>query len=403
LSNPLYRLPALPFEYFYQHFIKKVPDEKTQFENTKLRAKEVIYQKNKNLFLGAVGQVRKNIALNAFQFDFRTLQYKVNIPDEVRSAVMPQENSLVRLKKIMTYSIPYNNKPIKFYEPPLRKVLYGIGAFWVVSSCSGYLAATVTQLTALTRNAVAGAALSAPSIYFLTVLFAFYGGNSLNDVYDYLTSWDENDLKIPMEFKLFPKVSAGLMLFTLYLASFSYAAADELIQDNYNEDEIDGLFTVLVWLALTGVPFLSLTALIGFFRRMLGKVAMHYGEGDTKLIAELDGMLEGLQIGTQFIPGEDFIRSLESLTPEELAAFTGMTAEQLQESRGELSSIDEDQPEVDISRSPRGAYSTLASQGSVSSIGIFGASSSSALSASRAALSNDSEMEEEDEQPELRM
>jgi hypothetical protein len=232
----------------------------------------------------------------------------------------------------------------------------------------------------------AGIILSSPSIYFLTVLFAFFGGQALNDVYDYLTSWDSDDLKIAMEFKLFPKISAMLMLVTLYLTVFSYAAADELIQDNFDEDEIDGLFTLLVWLAITGAPFLSFTALIGFSQRMLGKVALHYGDRETKFVAELDGMLTGLQVGTNFIPGEDFMSSLAALPAADLEKFTGMTAEQLQHSREELSLIDDDQPDVDVGASPKGAYTTLGSRTpSVSDLGMFGGRASPAASPSTAA------------------
>ncbi len=378
LSNPLYRLPFLPFEFFYKRFIKTVPDDKTQQEMLKSREKKaVIFNQNKGAFLGTIGLVRKNISLHGFKFDFSTLQYQVVIPNEVlRVARNTHQSGLAKLTKVMTYVTPYVSKPIPSYKPALSKVLYGVGAFWVISSCSGYLAATVTQLTALTRNLGAGIALSAPSVYFLTVLFAFFGGNALNGTYDYLTAWDEDDVKIPMEFKLYPKISAVLMLFSLYLAAFSYAAADELIQDNYNEDEIDGLFSVLVWLAQTGVPFLSLTAMIGFSRRMLGKAALHYGDDDIKAVAELDGMLEGLQMGTGFVSGEDFTASLENLTPDELETLTQMPVSKLLASRAQLSMIDGDQSEVDQSQSPRGAY-TLVTEGSVSSIGMFGGSPAS--------------------------
>jgi hypothetical protein len=381
LSNSLYRLPFLPFELFYKRFFRPVPAEKTQHENKKQREKEVMYNENKGAFLKALGQVQKNIALNGFKFNFSKMQYQVVIPIEVLTVARDSNDyNLTKLRKIMTYTMTNKSKPVSQYEQPLRKFLYGVGAFWVISSCSGYLAATVTQLTALTRNLGAGIALSAPSVYFLTVLFAFFGGNALNGTYDYLTSWDEDDLKIPLEFKLYPKISAALMLFSVYLAAFSYAAADELIQDNYNEDEIDGLFSVLVWLAQTGIPFLSLTAMIAFSRSMLGKVALHYGEGDTKAVAELNGMLAGLQMGTGFVTGEEFTASLDNLTSEELKTFTGMTVEQLQDSKTELSHID-DEPDTDISRSPRGAYSSLDSQGSVSSIGMFGGSPPSATQA----------------------
>jgi hypothetical protein len=98
LSHPIYRLPALPFEYFYKKFIKEIPDEKTQSESAKQSKKAEIYSLYKNSFMVNLGRVRKNIALNGLKFDLLKLKYKLDLPPDMLTAFStPGESSLARL------------------------------------------------------------------------------------------------------------------------------------------------------------------------------------------------------------------------------------------------------------------------------------------------------------------
>ena len=84
-----------------------------------------------------------------------------------------------------------------------------------------------------TGDSVSAAVISAPSIYCFGVLLAFFGGNALQNSYDYLTAWKDDSVKIPMPFKLYPKTAVLLIMISMYLSVFSSADDAQLINDNF--------------------------------------------------------------------------------------------------------------------------------------------------------------------------
>ncbi len=114
----------------------------------------------------------------------------------------------------------------------LRKMIYIPGAAWVIFACAGFWDGTLNEMVELTGNRIEGTIVSAPSIYYLGVLLAFFGGNALQNSYDYLTAWQDDTVKIPMSFKLYPKTSVLLIIISMYLSAFSYSAGAQLINDN---------------------------------------------------------------------------------------------------------------------------------------------------------------------------
>lgn len=127
--------------------------------------------------------------------------------------------------------------------------------------------------------------IASPSIYFLSVLTAFFGGNALPNTYNYLFSWKSDEVKIPLECKLYPKTFMLLIVVSAYLSGFSYAAAAvELIEDNFVGKEWDTWRDYLIWLSKTGMPFLSMTPMIDFYRIAINKLVLYCGQGETNML-----------------------------------------------------------------------------------------------------------------------
>ncbi len=102
-------------------------------------------------------------------------------------------------------------------------------------------------------NEIITGLLVGPSVYFFTVLLSFFGYSFTTQFYDFMVHWGKDTPKLPLEFKLYPKVFSFLMVINMYIAFYSYAAAEELVHDTF----IEGLFTevrpIFIWFARSGI------------------------------------------------------------------------------------------------------------------------------------------------------
>ena len=305
LKNPLYRAPFLPIEFIFQTISNALLNEEKKQEKELQQQINLGYQIIKQRLINPLGLAQRLLSNKGFRII--GCSYTNGIAKDIRNIKKLDESPLellVRLLRLLTGLREMS--PNQTISPPgklnnfFRKAVYFPGASWVILACAGFWGGTFNEMVELTESRVSGAFVSAPSIYCLGVLLAFFGGNALQNTFDYFTAWKDDTVKIPMAFKFYPKTSVLLIMISMYLSVFSYAAGAQLINDNFN-GKLEFLRPYLLDLAKTGLTFLGFTAMIDFFNNVLSKFQQYGGNEDIQTVANLFEALNKMKDSIQLM------------------------------------------------------------------------------------------------------
>jgi len=319
LKNPLYRAPFLPVEFIFQTISNVLLNEEEKQEKELQQQINRGYQMIKQRLIDHLSQAQK--LLSIWGFRLTGCSYTNEIAKDIRDIKELDELPLKLLTRLLTCL--HERSPNQTISPSgklnnfFRKAVYFPGASWVILACAGFWGGTFNEMVELTESQVSGAIVSAPSIYCLGVLLAFFGGNALQNSYDYLTAWKDDTVKIPMAFKLYPKTSVLLIMVSMYLSAFSYAAGAQLINDNFN-GKLEFLRPYLLEIAKTGLTFLGFTAMIDFFNNVLSKFQQYGGNEDTQTVANLFAALNQMQDSLQLMTPKLLLESLAQADEEQI-------------------------------------------------------------------------------------
>lgn len=310
LKNPLYRAPFLLPEFIYKQITKLLLSAEAKQQKKLQEQINQHHQTIKNLFIKHLDQAQRLLSIYGFSFvgcNYTNEIKNENIDQELTQSPLQLLTQLLnRLHKMSPdQTIVPSGRINNFF----RQAIYFPGASLVILSCAGFWGGTFNEMTNLTGDPASGAVISAPSIYCLGVLLAFFGGNALQNSYDYLTAWKDDTVKIPMVFKLYPKTAVLLVMISMYLSAFSYAAGAQLINDNFN-DKLDFLRPYLLELAKTGLTFLGFHAMIDFFTNLLSKFAQYCGAEDAQSAARLFEALSQMKDSIQLMKPNLLLESL---------------------------------------------------------------------------------------------
>ncbi|KAF5271474.1 hypothetical protein FQR65_LT05094 [Abscondita terminalis] len=319
LKNPLYRAPFLPVEFIFQTISNALLNEEEKQEKELQQQINRGYQVVKQRLIDHLSLAQK--LLSIYGFRLTGCSYTNEIAKDIRDIKELEELPLKLLTRLLTclrdrspnQTISPSGKLNNFF----KKAVYFPGASWVILACAGFWGGTFNEMVQLTESQVSGAIVSAPSIYCLGVLLAFFGGNALQNSYDYLTAWKDDTVKIPMAFKLYPKTSVLLVMISMYLSAFSYAAGAQLINDNFN-GKLEFLRPYLLELAKTGLTFLGFTAMIDFFNNVLSKFQQYGGDEDTQTVANLFAALNQMKDSIQLMTPNLLLESLAQADEEQI-------------------------------------------------------------------------------------
>lgn len=319
LKNPLYRAPFLPVEFIFQTISNALLNEEEKQEKELQEQINLGYQMIKQRLINHLGLAQR--LLSIYGFRLTGCSYTNEIAEDIRDIKELDELPLKLLTRLLTHL--HERSPNQTISPPgklnnfFRKAVYFPGASWVILACAGFWGGTFNEMIELTESQVSGAFVSAPSIYCLGVLLAFFGGNALQNSFDYFTSWKDDTVKIPMAFKLYPKTSVLLIMISMYLSAFSYAAGAQLINDNFN-GKLEFLRPYLLELAKTGLTFLGFTAMIDFFNNVLSKFQQYDGNEDTQTVANLFVAFNQMKDSIQLMAPNLFLESLAQMDEEQI-------------------------------------------------------------------------------------
>ena len=324
LKNKLYRAPFLPIEFFYQKISNSFLSSKEK--QAKKLHKQISQSEKmiKQVLIDRLGQGKNFLSINGFQL--ACCSYTNEVANEAANKVfcIEEQNRLPSEKLIQSLNY-LDNRPANRHFPSsgsinnfFIKIAYLLGASWVILACAGFWGGTFNEMAKLTGdNPVLGGIVSAPSIYFFAVLLAFFGGNALQNFYHYLTEWQDDTVKIPMAFKLYPKMSVLLIFISMYLSAFSYAAGAQLTNDNFN-DKLEFLRPYLLALAKTGLTFLGFNAMIDFFNAVLSKFGQYVGSEKTRRIIRFFESLTQMQNAVKLMDPSLFLKSLAQMDKNQL-------------------------------------------------------------------------------------
>lgn len=316
-KNKLYRAPFLPLEFICQKIAHSL------HSNEEKQAKKLQDNIDKSLqmikqrLIDRLSLMKRLITINGFKFT------GCNYRNEISTFINEiKEQNVPPLKRLMQFSLSLDEiSPGQFTSSTgrindfLKILAYVIGALWVILACAGFWGGTFNEMTEITGSFLYGGMASFLSIYCLCVLLAFFGGNALQNTSDYLTVWRGDKFKISLAFKLYPKTSVLLLLISVYLSTFSYAAGAQLINDNFN-DKLDFLRPYLLEIAKTGLTFLGFNAMVDLFINGLSKFGEHVGNKDRKAALQLTGALTQMENSIQLMHPGSFIQSLAKKNPE---------------------------------------------------------------------------------------
>lgn len=318
LKNPLYRIPFLPCEFIYKQLTNMLLSTEAKQREKLQEQINQHHQAIKNLLIKHLDQAQRLLSIYGFSFvgcNYINEVKNENIDQELKQSPLQLLTQLLnRLHKMSPDRTIAPSGRIKNF---LRQAIYLPGASLVILSCAGFWGGTFNEMSNISGGPVSGAVISAPSIYCLGVLLAFFGGNALQNSYDYLTAWKDDTVKIPMVFKLYPKTAVLLVLISMYLSAFSYAAGAQLINDNFN-GKLEFLSPYLLELAKTGLTFLGFHAMIDFFTNMLSKFAQYCGGEDAQSAAKLFEALSQMKDSIQLMKTNLLLESLVQASDDQV-------------------------------------------------------------------------------------
>lgn len=319
LKNPLYRLPFLPIEFMFHAVFHALLSEEEKQEKELQEQINLGYQIIKQRLINHLDRAQR--LLSIYGFKFTGCGYTNKVAKDIDSIKHFNQPPLQLLTLLLNYLHQISpNRPI---SPPsrinnfFRKMIYIPGAVWVVLACSGFWVGTYNEMYRLTENSASALMLASLPVGCLKVLLTFFGGNAAQRVYDGLTAWHYDTVKIDADFKLYPKTAVLLILISMYLSGFSYAAGAQLINDNFN-GELEFLRPYLIEVAKTGLTFLGFTAIIDFFKSVLRKFAQYGGTEDEQTIANLLEAFTQMKDSIQLMKPSLLLDSLNQANEDQL-------------------------------------------------------------------------------------
>jgi hypothetical protein len=330
-QNPFYRFPTYIFESMYAKikYFRMTAEQRTEKEN-KAKLAQLVGEL-KGGINRMLGKSLNNLALHGMNLNTSSLLYELDLPDDIHSLLDSRTLPLSKLLALANFhpaaSKAEDQQQGRWDRAGVDKVMlpliYVLGALWVITSCAGYLAAPINQLVSITGSTIGGTIGAVTPSYFFLVLLAWIGGNSLQGVYHYLTHWGEQDVKLPLEFKIYPKTFMFLTLLDAFFASFSYGASNQTIKDNF-EGDLAPLVPALLVLSETGISFVGFIGLFNVYSNLLNKYAQYFGNEEAREIVLIKNMIISLMDSLPLIKANELLESLEELPEEQLIALTGL-------------------------------------------------------------------------------
>ena len=313
-SDPFYRLPVRPIEIAFKRLRDRGMTEGDKVLRRLRQERSQSIETLKRTLMARLMQGSSVCLREAFsRIDWCRLKYRIgetnSIQDLTSSQVSPQDtlsSVLCRAPDRVLVKTPFQKR--------LDQINFWLGSMWVFLSCAGYLANGFNALNGEIGEPLISVLLIALPIYAFSVLLVFFGGNFLPSNVNTVKSILKGEYECPLEVKLYPKSFLLLEFFNLYVALFSYAAAVEVVNDNFPEywGRLRGFLGMM---ALSGISYLGLNSVHDFFKLMANKFAMYItNDKDARLLVRFQAQMTQLVEKVGQIDQEAFFQMANQLS-----------------------------------------------------------------------------------------
>ena len=271
----------------------------------------------------AAGQAA--IMQQAFKWNWRRLAFDITAP------VFSEDAPLATVLDAIPAAVPKARAAcLTHLNTGARKIFALAGAFMLWSCCAGYYAQPYNQVKQWTGSDLIAIATTATPIYNISALLSFFGVNFAHKIYDYLTDWSEGVAsKLPLAFRLFPKLFTLLMIANVAMMRFSYAAATELVYSNFTYDWAKPILSTLVVISIFGPSILGFMATRDFVSLVFQKYAMYFGSEQMKALIRGNERVEQYKNSVLYMDGDQLESELNFMQGDELQKISGMDHSEL--------------------------------------------------------------------------
>lgn len=301
--------------------------EQTRFDHFQLKTALVA-----NLELA-----RTKILAGSFKFDRKKLEFALHIPENVQQAYVYADGLERHLALLDASSnLPAHRGrqlPAWFnrINSGISKFVWGVGAFAIPASISGFMMSTFIEAEKLTHSKDAAYPMAIGPSFITTILVSYFGGKTFRGIYDYSVAWRKGENEIPLPIRLYPKTVGMLIALALFIARYSSGPAEELVYANFSAEKWNGIREALVYFARYGV---ELYCFINMFEIIFSATiiyAQKNGSKDEILVTELSQKIQEMEQGIFLLDGQKLEDNLKALPLENRKKLLGMEDKKLQE------------------------------------------------------------------------
>ena len=135
----------------------------------------------------------------------------------------------------------------------------------------------------------------APSLYLFGVLMAFFGDLFGLKILTDLGVWGENVVKLPIEFRVYPKLMLSAIVVNLFCMVYAAAAAQEMMERAFSSKVSPEVMEFLNVIAQIGISILAWYGPLDFQKLIIKYIAQYTQSNASGKIMELTSRLEALE------------------------------------------------------------------------------------------------------------
>jgi hypothetical protein len=241
-------------------------------------------------------------------------------------------DSLQKYIKLLEYAVDLPEKQTRtFYScfsdyvnPALSNISWLSGALGVPTSISGFIMSNYNEGLALTASVGAAYALSIPPAVVTAILVGYFGGKTIQGVYDSFIGFLKKDLELPIAIRLYPKTMALLTGLCGFVAYYSSGPAEELVYTNFTDPKWDGIREILIGFARYGIQLYSFINMFEVTQAGICKFAKSVGGDDSMVVELLSERISAMQGSIMQLDGQQFENSLATLGSHNRELLLGM-------------------------------------------------------------------------------
>ena len=171
--------------------------------------------------------------------------------------------------------------------------------------------------------------------YFYGVLVAFFGSNTLISCWNYLTQWEKDDVKVPLQFRLNPKLAGLYIAASTVVAAVAWGASVKLIQDTIHLSK--PLVDTLIAICISNGVFVTLYILFEFYSILRRDSLLYGNKNDAQWLTQISAQIDEMMLAIELLEGKKLVGFLKSLPEYDLEKF-GITEDKLKECESKITS-----------------------------------------------------------------